>query len=66
MMRIEETPGLNETQLNCIKAALADWSSMRLWFAWVCLVFCEGLGGASLDLHMLKNFQMKQEKKMLN
>ena len=37
-MRIDETPDPNEAQLNCINAAPADWSTMRLWLACVCLV----------------------------
>ena len=63
LMKIEETPDPNEAQLNCINAAPAYWSTMQLWLACVCLVFWEGLGGASLDLHML-NF--KEQEKMLN
>ena len=63
MMRIEDTPDPNDAQLNCMKAAPVDWSTIRLWFACVCLVFWEGLGGASLDLHMMK---YKEGEKMLN
>ena len=62
-MRIEDTPDPNEAQLDCINAALADWTTMRLWLACVCLVFWEGLGGAFLDLHMMKYLE---EEKMLN
>ena len=62
-MRIEDTPDPNEAQLNCINAAPADWSTIRLWFACVCLVFWDGLGGASLDLHMMKYLE---EEEMLN
>ena len=68
MMRIEDTPDPNEAQLNCINAAPADWSTMRLWLACVCLVFWEGLGlgVASLDLHMMNFEDLQKQKKMFN
>ena len=53
MIRMDDTPEPKEAQLNCMNAAPADWSTTLLWLACDCRVFWDGLGGASLDLHMV-------------